>query len=498
MKNRIIALVVGMILLLVASLVAQAPDTLWTRTYGGTDLEWGSSISQTSDGGYIIAGNTESFGAGMEDYYLLKINSNGDTIWTKTYGGTGSDYGAAVLQASDQGFVMTGWTYSFGMGESDVWLVKTDTIGNIEWTKTYGGTEHEMAHSMQKTYDNCYVITGASGEWFSRDVYLIKIDTLGDTLWTRRYGGTGIDIARFVQQNSDSGYIIVGSSESFGAGSSDLYLLRTNQLGDTLWTRTFGSADYDIGTAVMQTSEGGFLAAGFAETPTGYTDIYLVKIDENGDSIWTKSYGAQYYDFCNAIISLNNDEFVIAGGSELSNPPWGDFYLAKIDSIGNVIWENTYGGDSIDEAFAVQATFDGGYILVGYTESFGGGSYDIYVVKTEPGVGIGEHPDQIYAFGDLRVITHPNPFAIATTICLSSMEHGAERLELQIFDVTGRKVREISLLPSRPVRESCSNGVNFSLGVTWDGCDDAGQVLPPGIYFLKLNGKLVGKVVKVR
>jgi hypothetical protein len=207
-------------------------DTLWTRTYGGTGEDYGNSVQQTSDSGYIVAGYTNSFGAGNEDVYLVKTSASGDALWTRTYGGTGEDYGNSVQQTSDSGYIVAGWTNSFGAG--------------------------------------------------GHDIYLIKTNASGDTLWTRTYGGTGGDEGYSVQQTSDGGYIIAGYTGSFGAGGWDVYLIKTNASGDTLWTSTYGGAYDDWGYSVGQTSDGGYIVAGFTDSWSGSWDVYLVKTDGNG------------------------------------------------------------------------------------------------------------------------------------------------------------------------------------------------------------------------
>ena len=167
---------------------AQAPDTLWTKTYGGIEYDWGFSVQQTDDGGYIIGGAIYSFGSISGDVWLLKTDANGDTVWTKIYGGAGTDEGQCVQQTTDSGYIIVGWTESFGAGAWDVWLLKTDADG--------------------------------------------------DTLWTKTYGGIFVDYGYSVQQTNDGGYIIVGWTKSFGAGDYDVYLVKTDVDGDTLWTKT--------------------------------------------------------------------------------------------------------------------------------------------------------------------------------------------------------------------------------------------------------------------
>ena len=203
----------------------------WTKTYGGGDWDWGYSIQQTLDGGYIVAGETQSFGVGWTDVYLIKTDANGDVIWTKTYGGSGGDCGNSVQQTSDGGYIIVGGITYF---DCDVYLIKTDANGDVEWTKTYGGSGEDCGNSVQQTSDGGYIIVGKTTSFGAgaSDVYLIKTDANGNAEWTKTYGGGGEDCGNSVQQTSDGGYIIVGGTTSFGAGGGDVYLIKTDAYGN--------------------------------------------------------------------------------------------------------------------------------------------------------------------------------------------------------------------------------------------------------------------------
>jgi hypothetical protein len=230
-NNLRFAGIIAYLLIFVSIDVYAQSDTLWTKTYGGADNDYGWSAKQTSDGSFIITGHTYSFGAGGYDVYLIKTNSSGDTLWTKTYGGANNDYGYSVQQTSDGGYIIAGHTGSFGAGGDNVYLIKADSSGDTLWTKTYGGTGGDHGSSVQQTSDGGYIIAGGTYSFGAgnADVYLIKADSSGDTLWTKTYGGTSSDFGRSVQQISDGEYIIAGETGSFGAGSSDVYLIKIEQ-----------------------------------------------------------------------------------------------------------------------------------------------------------------------------------------------------------------------------------------------------------------------------
>jgi hypothetical protein len=241
-------------------------DSLWTNTFDGVG---GYSIKLTLDGGYIIAGRIAGIG-------LIKTDSLGDTLWTKSYGGVWSYYDNSVQQTLDEGYIIVG-TNGFS-----VYLIKTDSLGNTLWTKTdYDTLGSNQGNSVQQTSDGGYIITGytyGSGAG-SADVYLIKTDSLGDSLWTRTYGGSSFDEGHSVRQSFDGGYIITGRTSSFGAGREDVYVIKTDSLGDTLWTRTYGEIHDDWGSSIQQTFDGGYIIAGFTGS---WTSVYLIKTNESG------------------------------------------------------------------------------------------------------------------------------------------------------------------------------------------------------------------------
>jgi len=399
-KKMLLAIVC--VSLLVATSAAGPGDTLWTRTYGGSASDWGNSVQQTSDGGYIIAGFTGSFGAGAFDVYLLKTDSSGDALWTRTYGGRSDDRGHSVQQTSDAGYIIAGFTGSFGAGYFDVYLVKTDSSGDTLWTRTYGGSEWDHGYCVQQTSDAGYIIAGFTGSFGAGgfDVYLLKTDSSGDTLWTRTYGGSDFDAGYSVQQTSDGGYIIAGYTESFGAGGYDVYLLKTDSSGDTLWTRTYGGSASDWGNSVQQTSDGGYIIAGYTDSfGAGGYDVYLLKTDSSGDTLWTRIYGGIDDDHGRSVQQTSDGGYIIAGYTWSFGAGGYDVYLLKTDSSGDTLWTRTYGGSDQDVGYCVQQTSNGGYIIAGHTYSFGAGLADVYLLRVTgeevPAVSIELVPDHL-------------------------------------------------------------------------------------------------------
>ncbi len=371
---------------------AHAQVVKFARTYGGTSYDLAYSVQQISDGGYIVAGGTRSFGAGNRDFILIKTNSLGNVQWAKTYGGGSDDYAYSVQQTSDGGYIVAGWTASFGAGDKDILLVKTDANGNVQWAKTYGGTNEDWAYSVQQTSDGGYIVAGwaASFGAGSFDFLLIKTNSSGNVQWARTYGGTNSDYAYSVQQTSDGGYIVAGYTSSFGAGSFDLLLIKTNSSGNVQWARTYGGTNSDHAYSVQQTSDGGYIVAGWtASFGAGGWDAFLIKTNSSGNVQWARTYGGTGIDDARSVQQTSDGGYIVAGYTRSFGAGNRDFILIKTNSLGNVQWAKTYGGTNDDEAYSVQQTSDGGYIVAGWTNSFGAGNWDALLIKTDADGNIG-------------------------------------------------------------------------------------------------------------
>jgi len=359
---------------------------LWDKTFGGTHNDHGNSVQQTTDGGYIITGWTYSYGAGNDDVWFIKTDENGNKVWDKTFGGTHYDEGHSVQETSDGGYIITGWTKSYGAGRSDVWLIKTDGNGNKVWDKTFGGTRGDYGKSVQETQDGGYIITGetcsyGTGE-YDDDVWLIKTDRNGNKVWDKTFGGTHYDEGHSVQETQDGGYIITGYTDSHGAGSYDVWLIKTDRNGNKVWDKTFGRTGYDKGYSVQQTTDGGYIIAGFTYGEGGY-DVWLIKTDGNGNKVWSKTFGGTGGDYGYSVQQTRDGEYIIAGRTWSYGAGGSDVWLIKTDGNGNRVWDKTFGGTDYDEGYSVQQTTDGGYIIAGGTLSYGAGECDVWLIKTD-------------------------------------------------------------------------------------------------------------------
>ena len=364
----------------------------WAKTYGGTTRDRVYSVQQTSDGGYIVGGWRAPASSTVDDVFLIKTDANGNIQWAKTFGGTDDDQDNSVKQTSDGGYIMTGGTASFGAGNWDIWLIKTDANGNISWAKTYGGTNYDYAYSVQQTSDGGYILAGETRSFGAGnvDIILIKTNSSGNLQWAKTYGGTGSDITWSVQQTSDGGYIVAGYTNSFGAGNVDIILIKTNSSGNLQWAKTYGGTNYDYAYSVQQTSDGGYIVAGYTTSfGAGLSDVFLIKTDANGNVQWAKTYGGTNYDWAYSVQQTSEGGYIVAGTTRSFGVGSYNIFFIKTDANGNIIWAKTYGGTGGDEAYSVQQTSDGGYILAGRTYSFGAGTWDAFLIKTDADGNIG-------------------------------------------------------------------------------------------------------------
>ena len=359
----------------------------WEQTFGGTNQDWGYSVQQTNDGGYIFCGHTSSLGNSNSDIYLIKTDDNGNQQWSQIFGGNDVEVGHSVQQTNDGGYIICGYTMSFGGGGRDVYLIKTDNNGNQQWSQTFGGSGvYDWGRSVQQTNDGGYIIGGSTTSFGnSSDVYLIKTDLNGNQLWSETFNEGSTDYGMDVEQTTDGGYIICGhSNSSISNGDFDIYLIKTDNNGNEQWNKKFGGTDVEHGYSVQQTNDGGYIITGFTESfQTGNWDVWLIKTDGNGNQQWSQTHGGLSYDVGKSVQQTSDGGYIICGYTESFGNFSSNVYLIKTDGNGVEQWSQIYGGNDYDEGYSVQQTTDGGYIICGYTYSYGNGDMDIYIIKTD-------------------------------------------------------------------------------------------------------------------
>jgi predicted secreted protein len=387
---------VALLIILVASVLfiqeirgVDAPPVEWSKTYGGTGYENARCMIQTSDGGYALAGDTESFGAGNKDFWLVKTDGSGNMNWNQTYGGNRAEIAFSVVETSDGGYALAGRTMSFGAVMADYCLVKVGASGNQEWRRRYGGTGVEAAQSVVETSDGGYAMAGFTDSFGAggEDFWLVKVDSSGNHEWNKTYGGPLADSASFLVETDDGGYVLAGYTESFGAGGEDFWLVKVDSSGNHEWNKTYGGAGAEVLWSVVETSDGGYAMAGYTESfGAGDRDFWLVKVDSSGNHEWNKTYGGAGVDPAHSLVETSVVEagdggYALAGFTVSFGAGGQDGWLIKTDANGNMEWNQTYGGNENDFLNSVVRTDDGGYALAGFTESSGAGNADFWLIK---------------------------------------------------------------------------------------------------------------------
>ena len=358
----------------------------FNEAIGGPDTDQAISAEATSDGGYIVVGWTLSYGAGGWDIYLVKVSATGALEWTRTYGGPGEEVDCYVHQTFDGGYIISARSSSFGAGLADVYLIKTTSTGEAQWTKTIGGNLWDEGHSVIQTPDSGYVHIGYTTSYGagSHDCYLIKSNKSGDTEWAKSFGGEGNDNGHLIIPALNDGFIIIGETSSFGAGANDYYVVKTDLNGNMEWSKTYGGPEDDYGWDIKPTKDSCYILAGYTESfGAGGSDAYLIKIDVNGNVIWSRTYGNTAEEQVLSVRQTEDGGFIATGKSEVAGLQNADVYLLKTDVNGVPEWARAFGGSGYDASQSVEQTADNGYFISGQTSSLGQGSWDFYLIKTD-------------------------------------------------------------------------------------------------------------------
>ncbi|MFI5218308.1 MAG: T9SS type A sorting domain-containing protein [Bacteroidia bacterium] len=407
------------ILLLDTSSFAQEIE--WQNTIGGNVQDELYSIQQTSDSAYILAGysNSNISSDKMEDciggvdYWIVKTDFSGNIQWQNTIGGNNIDFLYSIQQTSDSGYILGGYSFSNISGDKtennwnnsyDYWIVKTDASGNIQWQNTIGGNNDDQLYSLQQTLDGGYMLGGWSESYISgdktenyiggSDYWVVKTDVSGNIQWQNTIGGSDDDYLRSIQQTSDGGYILGGYSFSNisgdktenSNGSFDYWIVKIDSIGNIQWQNTIGGNDNDWFYSIQQTSDGGYIFGGYsnsnisgdkAENSNGFVDYWVVKINSSGNIQWQNTIGGNGNDWLYSIKEAADGGYILGGssnsgisGDKTENSNGGaDYWIVKIDSSGNIQWQNTIGGNENDMLYFIQQTNDGQNILGGYSLS---------------------------------------------------------------------------------------------------------------------------------
>jgi hypothetical protein len=350
------------------------------KTYGASGNDQAYCVQQTNDGGFIVAGHTASFNPNFYfDVYLIKLNNVGNISWTKTISAvTYSIETRYVEQNSDSGYIVCGKAGNSGL------LVRTDVAGNILWSKTINGFNFIYANEVHQTIDGGFIVIGSAWPLVgSGNIMLLKTDGSGNITWQKilSSGANNYDDGNSVRQTNDGGYIIIGTSVNSGVFSKML-LVKTDATGSVVWTKTYDApGTYNIGWSVRQTADGGYVIGGQTITTPGTNyNAYMIKTNSTGDTLWTRAFGGANPDYARAVQQTSDGGYMLAGYTQSFGAGGADVYLVKTDSAGNLSWSKAYGGASGDGTYFGMQTNDGGYVAAGFTSSFGA---DMYLVKTD-------------------------------------------------------------------------------------------------------------------
>ena len=363
-----------------------AEETLtWDKTFGGIEADMANSIVQTEDGGYAVAGYTWSKGAGRQDFWVIKLYEDGSIEWDRTFGGSAADVIYSIIQTKDRGYAVAGKTKSIASGEK-AWVIKMNTRGNKVWDNTFAKRTDDEIFSIIQTKDGGYTVCGYTGakDWGEVDSWIIKLDKTLNIEWDKTFGGIGWDETNSMLQEEDGSFIVFGFVQSKDKGREDGWIIKLNENGEMVWDKSFGGSQNDEVFSGIKTADGGYAVCGYTESKgAGGCDAWIVKLDEDGEVVWDKAFGGIEAEVANSIIQTGDGGYVLAGYTESKGAGREDAWVIKLDEDGEVVWDKTFGGSDEDVARCIIQTGDGGYVLAGYTESKGAGRYDAWIVKLD-------------------------------------------------------------------------------------------------------------------
>jgi len=364
---------------------SKSEEEPFMKTYGGSGPDRGVHIIQTIDGNFVIVGNTMTE-ANKLDVYLIKCNSSGDTLWTRTFGGQEDDNGWCVKETSDKGYIITGFTESYNASMNDVLLLKTDENGKKQWHKTFGGSGDDIAWSIAISQDDEYIIAAQTNSFGNGelDAYLIRTDANGDTLWTKTFGGPNVDRVFSVDLANDGSILLAGITYSYGAGDRDAYLLKTDRDGKLLWQNTYGGPGYDNAHTVVVNRKNDIILTGYGDYwgEAGKMDMFLKQISLKGEDIWTQTYGGAENDRAMTVFQLQDGGYILTGFTQSFGAGDWDAYVVKTGSKGDTIWTSTHGTPAPDFGYDIIQSRKGNYFVTGWSHGLGYPEGDLLLIKT--------------------------------------------------------------------------------------------------------------------
>lgn len=468
-----------LLLLLLNSIYSfSQPNIEWQKCLGGTQSDNSSDIQKTSDGGYIIAGNSSSNNGdvtgnhGGYDYWIVKTNSTGNIEWQKSYGGTNDDTATSIKQTNDGGFIVIGYTNSTNgdvisnHGGDDIWVIKLSNVGVIEWQKCLGGSSGDYAGTILQTTDGAYILNGytlsnngdITNNHGAFDIWIVKLNSNGTINWQKTFGGSSSETSLNLQQTIDGGYIFSADTNSNDGdvtgnhGLSDNWIVKLDIVGNIEWQKTFGGTNDEYGSNVQQVADGSYITitssgstnGDITATNHGGKDIWVAKLTNTGVIEWQKCIGGSFDDFAQTVKQTSDQGFII-GGYALSNNGdlsinYGNYdaVLFKLNSNGNIEWHKSLGGSGGDYARKILETTDGGCIIAGSSTSTNQdvignhGFVDYWLVKLSSILNTNES-----VFNSFITI-YPNPATDKINVKINTNKIGNP---YNIYDQSGRIIQ---------------------------------------------------------
>jgi len=511
MKHRLQTFLLLAALSTACALHAQVIPTIqWQQSLGGNGIDFAQSIQQTTDGGYIVAGQSGSTDGdvtgnhGNNDYWIVRLDTAGGLVWQKSLGGSDNDLGNSIQQTTDGGFIVAGNCRSTdgdvtgNHGLNDYWVVKLDASGVISWQKSLGGTGVDIAHSVEQTSDGGYIVSGisnstdgdVSGNHGGFDYWVVKLNSDGSLDWQKTLGGSDYDEGFSAKQTSDGGYIVAGASASTNGnvtgnhGALDYWIVKLDADGNLVWQKALGGNSDDGASSAEETTDGGFIVEGYTNSNNGNVtgnhgggDYWIVKLDATGNIVWKKCLGGTLLDYASSVQQSLGDGYIVAGYSSSTNGDVtvnhgsSDYWLVKLDESGALVWQKSLGGTTSETSSGVQQTADGGFVVTGSSNSNNGdvsgnhGFEDYWVVKLTTD-GITGIPSLSNSF----ISIYPNPATTQLYIHFTTLFEGScsQDEEVTVLNILGEQVMK---------ETASSQSDNITLDIS---------ALPSGAYIIQL------------
>lgn len=498
MKQNLLKLLT---LLFATNCFSQAPIIEWEKSFGGSNLDYPRNALVTSDGGYILFGNTQSNDGdvtnnhGGSDLWIVKMSGSGTLQWQKTLGGSGNEYGESIRETAD-GYIIVGYTYSnngdvvghHGGGNPDAWIVKLNTSGVIQWQKTLGTTDLETGRNIIATADGGYIVVAEKSvtivqgptTYSTTQYWIIKLDATGTVQWEKVYGGIGNSKPYDVLQTDDGGYVVIGETSAHDRDvvgnhapleSVDIWMLKLTPTGEISWQKCYGGSLYERGFRIIKTNDGGYIIAGDSDSSNGdltenkgYDDIWILKINNIGTIEWQKVFGGTTTDFVFDIFQTADSGYIFTGytdsidGDVVGNHGDCDAWVVKINSTGTILWQKTLGGSLCDSAFNIKPTSDGGFFMAGYNSSNDGnatqnhGSRDFWAVK------LSQENLSAATFEKIKLSLFPNPASSQLNL---QMENNETIDKIKITDLSGKLILEQNNNTNQVNTQNLASGIYF-------------------------------------